>query len=295
MAFFPVSKQSITWDLEKHLREERGTHCAAGAIGMTTKLNCRVQWPITLGTPRNKHIHLTTTMADAFRSDTDMEWATALPQMLGPWHRLLSSVSQRQPKTGARPPIPGLHSRGSTALSGTSEKRRFFSFSLSFCLFLNLPGLKQQLALAWLQGLCHQQSTSLQLQKPRQPFLFPRTGVIWEDMTARKGLQTRRCFSVWSDEIFNPCSLWDMHHHRFTYLPLTDSSGWQGRWQLTYINPATQHKLSLQSRNPSLLFKHQGGVSVGTGYQAQAAPALKNRPRWGLSGAKGSRHSPEPR
>lgn len=175
------------------------------------------------------------------------------------------------------------------------KKGDFFSFSLSFCLFLNLPGLKQQLVLAWLQGLCHQQSTSLQLQKPRQSFLFPRTGVIWEDMTARKGLQTRRCFSVWSDEIFNPCSLWDMHHHRFTYLPLTDSSGWQGRWQLTYINPATQHKLSLQSRNPSLLFKHQGGVSVGTGYQAQAAPALKNRPRWGLSGAKGSRHSPEPR
>lgn len=84
-------------------------------------------------------------------------------------------------------------------------------------------------------------------------------------------------FHVWSDEIFNPFSLRDMHHHRFTYLLLTDSSSWQGRWQLTYINPATQHKLSLQSRNPSLLFKHRGAVSVGAGYQMQGAPALKSR------------------
>lgn len=55
-------------------------------------------------------------------------------------------------------------------------------------------------------------------------------------------------------------ALRDMHHHRFAYLLLSDSSGWQGQWQLTHINPAAQHELSLHSRNPSLVFKHRGGV-----------------------------------
>lgn len=168
------------------------------------------------------------------------------------------------------------------ALPGTSGlKKAGFSLSLSFCSCLNLFGSPQ------LQGLCQQQSLVMRPQKPRQPLLFSGAGAIWEDVTARKGFQIRRCFGVWSNEIFNPCSILDMHHHRFTYQLLTDSSSWQGRWQLTYINPAAQHKLSLQSRNPSLLFKPRG-VSVGAWYHRQVIPALKSRHCWDLSEARGS-------
>lgn len=135
------------------------------------------------------------------------------------------------------------------------EKKGGFTSSLSFHLFLNVPRLAQQPGSPWLQFWPRG------LWNPGSPCL-PQGWAIREDVTSRKGYQIRRCFSVWGDEIFNPCSLWDMHHGRFTYLLLSDSSGWQGRWQLTHINPAARHKLSLQSRNPSLLFKHRGGVLV---------------------------------
>lgn len=206
-------------------------------------------------------------------------------QVVSPWCWVLS-VSQRQPKLGTRALVPGLYNRDSTALSGPLKKGGF-SFSLSFCLFLNVPRLAQQLGSPWLQGHCCQQCPAA--SETQAASALPQGWAIWEDVTSGKGHQIRRCFSVWGDEIFNPCSLWDMHHGRFTYLLLGDSSGWQGRWQLTHINPAERHKLSLQSRNPSLLFKHQGSVSV---------PDTKHRQHlhWkvntaGCLGAKGARTS----
>lgn len=96
--------------------------------------------------------------------------------------------------------------------------------------------------------------------------------VILEDI--KKWFQMRRSFSVWSNEIFNPCPLWDIHHHRFTHPLLADGSGWQGRWQLTCINLAALHQPSLQSRNPSLGFEYQGGVLVGTRFSMLEAPVL---------------------
>lgn len=119
--------------------------------------------------------------------------------------------------------------------------------------------------LTWLQPW-------LKLRRPTQPLLFSGARVILEDV--KKLFQMRRSFSVWSDEIFNPCPLWDIHHHRFTHPLLTDGSGWQGRWQLTCINPAALHQPSLQSRNPSLEFEHQWGVLVGTRFSVLEAPVL---------------------
>lgn len=253
-------------DFVKHLGDKRGgTHSAVGAAGMTTKLISRVWWPTTLGPPWASHRYLTRTTADAFHSVAHMERAkrcgeclvhgtggsAACPRDSPRWvlgH--LSPVNgggpaQQTPSAAALHRCPVRHFR---------KERRFLYFSMSFCLFLNSPGLKKELGSPQLLGLCCRQSPVPWSQKPRLTLPFPRAGLIWDNVTARKGFQMRRCFSVWSNEIFNPCSLWDIHHHRFTYLLLTDSSDWQGRWQLTYINPAAQHKLSLQSRNPSLLF-----------------------------------------
>lgn len=173
-------------------------------------------------------------------------------QVLNPWCQVLSSVSQRQPKLAIRPLVPGLYYRGSTG---------GFPFSLNFCLFLNVPRLAQQLGSPWLQGLCCQHCSAPQPLKPRQPLLSPRAGQSERMWPLEKDTKLGDVSVSEAMKYLIP-ALWDMHHHRFAYLLLSDSSGWQGRWQLTHINPAAQHELSLHSRNPSLVFKHQGGVLV---------------------------------
>lgn len=146
-----------------------------------------------------------------------------------------------------------LSSRGEARKMMKRKKKKkkiclFPSVSACFCICWDWSSSSAH-PKCWGFCLCHPMPHSCWvLRRPTQPLLFSRARVISEDI--RKGLQMR-IFGVWSNEIFKPCSLWDIHHHRFTYPLLTDSSDWQGRWQLTCINPASHHKPSLQSRNPS--------------------------------------------
>lgn len=145
-----------------------------------------------------------------------------------------------------------LSSRGEARKMMKRKKKKkiclFPSVSTCFCIWWDWSSSSAH-PKCWGFCLCHPMPHSCWvLRRPTQPLLFSRARVISEDI--RKGLQMR-IFGVWSNEIFKPCSLWDIHHHRFTHPLLTDSSDWQGRWQLTCINPASHHKPSLQSRNPS--------------------------------------------
>lgn len=94
-------------------------------------------------------------------------------QGLSPWCWVLSSVSQRQRPLTNRPwSVQQRHN----CLTKPIGRKGSFSFSLSFCLFLNMPRLAQQLGWPWLQGLCCQQCPALQPLKPRQALLSPRAG-----------------------------------------------------------------------------------------------------------------------
>lgn len=81
------------------------------------------------------------------------------------------------------------------------KKEIFFFFPMSFCLFLNSPGRKQQLGSPQLLGFCCWQSPVPWSQKPRQTLPFPRAGVIWDNVTTRKRIpneETFQCQKQWN-------------------------------------------------------------------------------------------------
>lgn len=143
---------------------------------MTTKLISRVQWPITLGTPWKKHIHLTTARADAFHSAVHVEWATTRGRYSIHGASCSAVCARDSPRWALGHLSLVCTTEAQLPYQAHCKKKGGFSFSLSFHLFLNVPRLAQQLGSPWLQGVCCQKCPALQPLKPRQPLLSPRAG-----------------------------------------------------------------------------------------------------------------------